>query len=152
MDKLVTVQADYLIQQAQAGASALQIFDSWAGLALGRDDYGRYVLPFNQKLVEMVRRGTDVPVVYFSTGTTGYMADVAAIGGDVVGIDWRLPLDEAWAQMEFERPIQGNLDPILLLAPWPELRARVDELLAQANGRPGHIFNLGHGILPQHAG
>jgi uroporphyrinogen decarboxylase len=149
MDKLVTVQADYLIQQAGAGASALQVFDSWAGLALGREDYGRYVLPFNRKLIEIVRRSTDVPLIYFSTGTTGYMADVASIGSDVVGIDWRLPLAEAWAQMAFERPIQGNLDPILLMAPWPELRARVDEILEQADGRPGHIFNLGHGILPQ---
>ncbi len=148
MNKLVTVQADYLLQQVKAGASALQIFDSWAGLALGREDYARYVLPYNKKLVEMVRRGTDVPVVYFSTGTSAYLADIAEIGSDVVGVDWRLPLDEAWAQIGYDRPIQGNLDPVALLYPWNELRARVDDVLARAGSRPGHIFNLGHGIFP----
>ena len=148
MNKLVTVQADYLLQQAKAGASALQIFDSWAGLALGREDYARYVLPYNKKLVEMVRRGSDAPVVYFSTGTGAYLSDVATIGSDVVGVDWRLPLDEAWAQIGHERPIQGNLDPSALLYPWPELKARVDDVLDRADSRPGHIFNLGHGIFP----
>ena len=148
MTKLVTVQADYLIQQVNAGASALQIFDSWAGLALGREDYQRYVLPYNRKLVEMLHARVDVPVIYFSTGTGAYLSDVAAIGSDVVGVDWRVPLDEAWAQIGYERPIQGNLDPAALLYPWPELKARVDDVLERANGRPGHIFNLGHGIFP----
>jgi uroporphyrinogen decarboxylase/ferrochelatase len=150
MTKLVTVQADYLVQQAKAGASALQIFDSWAGLALDRDDYNRFVLPYNRKLVELVKAGTgsDIPVIYFSTGTGAYLADIAAVNSDVVGVDWRLPLDEAWAQIGFERPIQGNLDPAALLYPWEQLRARVDAVLQAAAGRPGHVFNLGHGIFP----
>ena len=148
MNKLVTVQADYLLQQAQVGASALQIFDSWAGLALGREDYLRYVQPYNKKLVELLRRGTAAPIIYFSTGTGAYLSDVAAIGSDVVGVDWRVPLDEAWEQIGQERPIQGNLDPAALLYPWPELKARVDDVLMRADGRPGHIFNLGHGIFP----
>jgi uroporphyrinogen decarboxylase/ferrochelatase len=148
MNKLVTVQADYLLQQTQAGASALQIFDSWAGLALGREDYARYVQPYNKKLVELLRRGTAAPIIYFSTGTGAYLSDVAAIGSDVVGVDWRVPLDEAWTQIGQERPIQGNLDPAALLYPWPELKVRVDDVLMRADGRPGHIFNLGHGIFP----
>ena len=148
MNKLVTVQADYLVQQVKAGASALQIFDSWAGLALGREDYLRYVLPYNQKLVEMLHKQVDVPVIYFSTGTGAYLPDIATIGSDVVGIDWRVPLDQAWDLIGHERAIQGNLDPAALLYPWPELKARVDDVLERAGGRPGHIFNLGHGIFP----
>ncbi|MFN2135945.1 MAG: ferrochelatase, partial [Candidatus Promineifilaceae bacterium] len=149
MNKLVTVQADYLLAQADFGASALQIFDSWAGLALNREDYGRYVLPYNRKLVEMLKARTDKPVIYFSTGTGAYLGDIASLGSDVVGVDWRLPLDEAWAQIGYDRPVQGNLDPAALLYPWKELRARVDAVLAAAAGRAGHIFNLGHGIFPQ---
>ncbi|MEM7117477.1 MAG: uroporphyrinogen decarboxylase [Chloroflexota bacterium] len=148
MTKLVTVQADYLIKQAQAGASALQLFDSWAGLALSRDDYVEYVQPYNQKLIEIVKRRVDVPLINFSTGTFPYLEEVQACGGDVMGVDWRMPLGEAWDKLGHETPIMGNLDPISLLAPWPELRHRIDQVLAQAAGRPGHIFNLGHGILP----
>ncbi|HSH04120.1 MAG TPA: uroporphyrinogen decarboxylase [Anaerolineae bacterium] len=147
MDKLVTVQADYLLKQAKAGASALQVFDSWAGLALSKDDYIRYVQPFNTKLFAMLERA-GVPVINFSTGTSSYLSAVAACGGDVVGVDWRMPLDWSWEQIGTDRPIQGNLEPISLLAPWRELKFRVDEVLAQAGGRPGHIFNLGHGIFP----
>ncbi len=147
MNKLVTVQADYLIQQAKAGAQALQVFDSWAGLALGQQDYIRYVQPYNAALFNMLKRA-DVPVVNFSTGTSSYLPDVAAAGGDVVGVDWRMPLDWAWEQIGFDRPIQGNLDPVALLAPWRELKARTDDVLDRAAGRPGHIFNLGHGIFP----
>ncbi len=148
MDKLVTIQADYLIQQAKAGASALQIFDSWAGLALGKGDYIRYVKPFNTKLIDMVKKRTDVPIINFSTGTFPYLDEVAACGGDVVGADWRMPLDAAWDKIGHDRAIMGNLDPVSLLAPWRELKARIDDVLAQANGRSGHIFNLGHGIFP----
>lgn len=147
MTKLVTVQGDYLTKQAEAGASALQVFDSWAGLALGREDYVRYVLPYNQQLFQRLAR-TGVPVINFSTGTTSYLSDVAAAGGDVLGVDWRMPLDWCWQQIEYGRPIQGNLDPIALMAPWRELKHRVDRVLEQAGGRAGHIFNLGHGILP----
>jgi len=146
MDKLVTVQADYMIKQAKAGASALQLFDSWAGHALSREDYKRYVAPFNTKLFTMLKRA-NVPVINFSTGTSSYLADVAACGGDVMGVDWHMPLDWAWSQFNYDRPIQGNMDPVALLAPWRETKYRVDEVLKQANGRPGHIFNLGHGIF-----
>ncbi len=147
MDKLVTVMADYLVKQARAGVSALQIFDSWAGLALGRYDYGRYVQPFNQKLIAAVKRQVDVPVILFSTGTFPYIGDVAACGSDVVGVDWRMPLGAAWQQIGYDRPVMGNLDPVALLAPWHELQFRIDQVLAEAANRPGHIFNLGHGIF-----
>lgn len=148
MDKLVTVQADYLLQQAKAGASALQIFDSWAGHALGKQDYVRFVQPYNTKLFQMLERA-DVPVINFSTGTTPYIEAVAQCGGTVIGVDWHLPIDEVWQRIGTERPIQGNLDPISLLAPWRELKFRVDDLLTRVGGRPGHIFNLGHGIFKE---
>jgi uroporphyrinogen decarboxylase len=148
LTKLATVQADYLLAQARAGAGALQVFDSWAGRALGRGDYLRSVAPTNRDLFAALG-SAGVPVVNFSLGVSAYLGDAAGCGGDVVGLDWQLPLDEAWAAVGFERPVQGNLDPIALLAPWPELRARVDDVLVRAQGRPGHVFNLGHGIVPQ---
>lgn len=147
MTKLVTVQADYLLKQVKSGASALQVFDSWAGLALGREDYLRYVQPYNRALFAQLKRA-GAPVINFSAGTAPYIEDVAACGGDVIGVDWRMPLDWYWRKLGTDRPIQGNLDPISLLAPWPELRFRTDDVLRRAGGRPGHIFNLGHGILP----
>lgn len=147
MEKLVTVQADYLLAQARAGAAALQLFDSWAGLALGKEDYEQFVLPYNMRLFEMLAPA-GVPLINFSTGTMAYLPTVAAAGGDVIGVDWRMPLDWAWQQIGFERPIQGNLDPVALLAPWRELQFRAHRVLQQAGGRPGHIFNLGHGIFP----
>ncbi|MCA9873982.1 MAG: uroporphyrinogen decarboxylase, partial [Anaerolineales bacterium] len=148
MNKLVTVQGDYLLKQAKAGAAALQLFDSWAGHALSKQDYVRYVQPYNKALFATLSKA-GVPVINFSTGTTPYIEEVAACGGDVIGVDWHLPLDEVWARIGFDRPIQGNLDPIALLAPWRELRARVDDVLMRANGRSGHIFNLGHGIYKE---
>jgi uroporphyrinogen decarboxylase len=148
LTKLATVQADYLIAQAGAGAQALQVFDSWAGRALGREDYLRYVAPHNRELFAAVARA-EVPVINFSLGTSAYLADAAACGGDIVGLDWQLPLDEAWRRVGFERPVQGNLDPASLLAPWRELRARIDDVLERAAGRPGHVFNVGHGVVPQ---
>jgi uroporphyrinogen decarboxylase len=147
MTKLVTVQTDYLLMQAQAGASALQVFDSWAGRALGQSDYVRYVQPYNKVLFESVRRA-GVPVINFSLGVTPYLEDAVACGGDVIGVDWQMPLAQSWARIGHQRPIQGNLDPTALLGPWRELRPRIDEVLAGAAGRPGHIFNVGHGILP----
>jgi len=146
--KLVTVQADYLLAQARAGAQALQVFDSWAGRALGRDDYVRYVAPHNRELLAAVAQA-GVPVVNFSLGVGSYLAEAAACGGDVVGLDWHLPLDEAWELVGLERPVQGNLDPAALLAPWPELRFRIDDVLDRAGDRPGHVFNVGHGLVPQ---
>jgi uroporphyrinogen decarboxylase len=147
MNKLVTVQADYLIKQARAGASVLQIFDSWAGVALGQYDYVRYVQPYNTTLLQLLARA-NVPVINFSTGTFPYLEEVAACGGQVIGVDWRMPLAAAWAKAGEDKAIMGNLDPVALLAPWRELKFRVDQVLAEAGGRNGHIFNLGHGILP----
>jgi uroporphyrinogen decarboxylase len=152
MTKLVTVQADYLVQQAKSGASALQLFDSWAGLALSKDDYDCYVKPFNTALFARLR-STGVPVINFSTGTSSYLQDVASCGGDVVGVDWRMPLDWSWEKIGLARPIQGNLDPVALLAPWRELKFRIDDVLEKASaakdiGGSAHIFNLGHGIFP----
>ncbi len=147
MLKLVTVQADYLLAQAKAGANALQIFDSWAGSALSQQDYRRFVQPYNRLLLETVQRA-GVPVINFSTGTASYIRDVVATGGDVIGVDWRMPLGWYWDQIGSNKPIQGNLDPVALLAPWRELKFQVDAVLREAGGRPGHIFNLGHGIFP----
>jgi uroporphyrinogen decarboxylase len=148
LTKIVTVQADYLLAQAAAGADALQVFDSWAGRALGRDDYLRYVAPHNRDLFAAVAP-SGVPVINFSLGVGAYLADAAGCGGDVVGLDWQLPLDRAWAEVGYERPVQGNLDPAALLAPWRELRVRIDDVLDRAGGRPGHVFNVGHGLVPQ---
>ncbi len=148
MEKLISVQADYLLRQAEAGASALQVFDSWAGLALGKDTYNRYVAPYNSRLFTNLK-SAGVPVVNFSTGTFPYLEDVAACGGDVIGVDFRMPLAAAWEKIGYDRAIQGNLDPITLLAPWPELRSAIDRVLNEAAGRPGHIFNLGHGLFKE---
>ena len=147
LTKLVTVQADYLRAQAAAGAQALQVFDSWAGRALAREDYLRYVAPSNRELFAAIA-SAGVPVVNFSLGVGSYLTEAAACGGDVVGLDWQLPLDEAWEAVGFERPVQGNLDPASLLAPRRELEARIDEVLERAAGRPGHVFNVGHGLVP----
>jgi len=145
MEKLVTVQADYLLQQAKAGASALQVFDSWAGLALGKEAYTRYVKPYNAKLFATLKK-TGLPVVNFSTGTFPYLEDVVSCGGDVIGVDFRMPLEAAWKKIGYDRAIQGNLDPMILLAPWQELKPHIDRVLSGAAGRPGHIFNVGHGL------
>lgn len=146
MSKLVDVQADYLEAQVRAGAAALQVFDSWAGQVLGVRGYEKFVAPYNRRLFDRLK-GTGVPVINFSTGTGAYIETVADCGGDVVGIDWRLPLDVAWSRVGDQRAVQGNLDPAALLAPWDVLKAEVDDLLERAAGRNGHIFNLGHGVL-----
>ncbi|PIE79982.1 MAG: uroporphyrinogen decarboxylase [Chloroflexi bacterium] len=147
MNKLVAVQADYLLAQVQAGAAALQVFDSWAGHVLSKLDYLRYVRPYNIALYKKLAQA-NVPIINFSTGTSSYLAEVAACGGDVMGVDWQMPLDWAWQQIGYDKAIQGNLDPVALLAPWPELKARIDAVLDGVNGRFGHIFNLGHGLFP----
>ena len=148
MEKLVTVQADYLNRQVEAGASALQIFDSWAGLALSRDDYIRYVMPYNKGLISRVE-SSGVPVIHFSTGTFAYLEQVVECGGQVIGVDWRMPLGEAWRKVGADKAIMGNLDPVALMAPWRELKYQIDRVLREAAGCPGHIFNTGHGILPE---
>jgi len=146
MSKLVTVVSDYLSAQAAAGAQALQLFDSWAG-ALGRLDYERYVQPYTRQVLASAL-ATGVPVIHFSTGTGAYLESIVAAGRTAVGVDFHVPLDEAWARIGTDRVIMGNLDPVRLHAPWEVLRRGADDVLARAGGRRGHIFNVGHGILP----
>lgn len=147
MGKLVDVLGPFAILQVAAGARAIQVFDSWVG-ALGADDYVRYVAPYSRALIERIR-STGVPVIHFGTGAAGYFRELHAAGGDVMGVDWRLNIDQAWMDISYRSAIQGNLDPAALLAPLPELKAKVTELLKRTGTRPGHIFNLGHGILPE---
>jgi uroporphyrinogen decarboxylase len=142
-----TVMIDFLKAQVEAGVQALQIFDSWAG-ALGRLDYREFAMPHSARIFEELR-GVGVPIIHFGVGTTAILRDLAETGGDVVGVDWRLPLDDAWTLVGSNRGIQGNLDPTLLLGPPDRLLAAADDVLRRAAGRPGHIFNLGHGILPE---
>lgn len=146
MEKLVSVLAGFAAQQVEAGADVIQIFDSWAG-ALGVADYRQYVLPATRELVRRVQ-GLGVPVIYFGVDTTSLLPSMAETGADVIGLDWRVPLAEGWKAVGSTRAVQGNLDPITLFAPEDVLKARVREVLAEAAGRPGHIFNLGHGIVP----
>lgn len=146
MDKLATVTARYMRAQVHAGAQCVQLFDSWAG-ALAPLDYRRYVLPATQRIVAEVR-AEGAPVIVFGTNTAGMLDALADAGSDVVGVDWRVPLDVAWDRIGPNRAIQGNLDPIALFAPREVLAERVADILRRANGRHGHIFNLGHGIVP----
>ena len=145
MERLVRAIARYLNAQIAAGAQAVQIFDSWAG-CLSPQDYQQYVLPYSCATIEALTRG--VPVIHFSTGTAGLLRHIRAAGGDIIGVDWRVNLDEAWESVGYDVGIQGNLDPVALLAPVDEIRRKVAEILSRAGGRPGHIFNLGHGVLP----
>lgn len=148
MRKLVEVLAAYAVEQAAAGADALQIFDSWVG-CLGVEDYRRQVQPFTTELVQRLQQATKVPIIYFGTDTATLLPAMKETGAEVIGIDWRMPLDMAWQSLNFRGAVQGNLDPVLLFAGRKELLARAEEILLQAGGRPGHIFNLGHGILPE---
>jgi len=149
MGKLAGVIADYLVAQTEAGAQAVQLFDSWVG-CLSPDDYCEYVLPHSQFVLRAVR-ATGVPAIHFGTGTATLILWMKTAGGDVIGLDWRMPLDLAWKALGPETAVQGNLDPVALLVepPYPELERRVQAILKQASGRPGHIFSLGHGILPE---
>jgi uroporphyrinogen decarboxylase len=147
MDKLTRLVGSYLQSQVEAGARALQMFDSWAG-ALSPLDYRTYVLPYSRRVLEAAQR-TGVPVIHFSTGTGGMLEALAEAGGDVIGVDWRVELSDAWQRVGYTRAIQGNLDPLVLLAPLPEIERQTTHILAQADSRLGHIFNLGHGVLPQ---
>ena len=146
MERLATAVAAYLNAQIVAGADAVQLFDSWVG-CLAPADYRTQVLPHVRTLIAALRPGT--PVIHFGTGTAGLLECMRAAGGDVIGLDWRVDLDAAWARLGHDIAVQGNLDPAALLAPLPEIRARTAAILEQAAGRPGHVFNLGHGILPQ---
>jgi uroporphyrinogen decarboxylase len=144
--KLADMMAAYLRAQIEAGAQAIQVFDSWAG-ALGRSDYREFALPHSRRIFDAVA-DTGVPLIHFGVGTTAILREIAEAGGHVIGVDWRQPLDEAWELIGHDRGIQGNLDPTLLLAPRERLFAAAEDVLARAKGRPGHVFNLGHGVLP----
>ena len=147
MRKLVAVVSEYAAEQVTAGADTIQVFDSWVG-CLSVEDYRKYVLTHATELVRKLQR-TGVPVIYFGTDSTTLLPSMKETGADVVGLDWRVPLDEGWRAIGFKGAVQGNLDPVLLFAGWKELKARTEEILRRAAGRPGHIFNLGHGILPE---
>ena len=146
MEKLFLVLIDFAAQQVNAGADVIQIFDSWAG-ALSVADYREYVLPITTRLVNAVQ-ALGVPVIYFGVDTASLLPIMRDLKADVIGLDWRVPLDAGWAALGHACAVQGNLDPIALFAPEDVLRRRVQEVLAAANGRPGLIFNLGHGIVP----
>jgi uroporphyrinogen decarboxylase len=147
MGKLVDVLGPFALAQVTAGARAIQVFDSWVG-ALSPDDYVRYVAPYSRALIERIRTAS-VPVIHFGTGAAGFFRELHAAGGDVMGVDWRVNIDQAWMDISYRSAVQGNLDPAVLFAPISELKMRVHELLKRTGTRPGHIFNLGHGILPE---
>ncbi len=147
MERLAGICLAHLRAQVAAGAQALQVFDSWAG-ALGPEDYERSVLPYSRTVFQGLA-GLGVPTIHFGVGTGELLGLMAAAGGDVIGVDWRVPLDAAWERVGPERGVQGNLDPAALLAPWEVVRERALGVLRRAGGRSGHVFNLGHGVLPQ---
>lgn len=146
MMKLSMVVGHYLLAQARAGAHALQLFDSWVG-ELSPVDYEVYVLPYSRRAIEIARQG-GVPIIHFGTNTSGMLEMIRDAGGDVIGVDWRITLDAAWQRLGSSVAVQGNLDPVVLFAPWEAVEVRAQHILERANGRTGHIFNLGHGILP----
>jgi len=145
MDKLSTALAEYITAQIRAGAQAVQMFDSWVG-ALSPQDYAEFVLPYSKRVLDAAA-ATGVPTIHFGTGTATLLPLMKQAGGDVIGLDWRIPLDEGWRIVGYDRAVQGNLDPVALFAPLPVLKEKVHDILRRAAGRPGHIFNLGHGIL-----
>jgi uroporphyrinogen decarboxylase len=145
MGKLSALVGRLLALQARAGADALQLFDSWVG-CLSVPDYREYVLPHSRRTIELASE-SGAPIIHFGTDTATLLEAVAEAGGDVIGVDWRIPLDDAWSRVG-PRAVQGNLDPAVLLGPRPEIERQVHDILRRAGGRPGHIFNLGHGILP----
>jgi uroporphyrinogen decarboxylase len=145
MGRLATMTAAALRAQVAAGADVVQLFDSWVG-GLGPADYRTYVQPHVRRIFDEL---TDVPTIHFGTGTAALLEDLAAAGGDVIGVDHRVSLGAAWARIGPDRGIQGNLDAARVLAGWDATRAGAEAVLAEADGRPGHVFNLGHGVLPQ---
>ena len=147
MTKLVAVTSEYAAEQVRAGADTIQIFDSWVG-CLSVEDYRRYVLAHVTDLVKRLQK-TGVPVIYFGTDSATLLPSMKETGAEVVGLDWRIPLDRGWGLMNFQGAVQGNLDPVVLFADWKEIQPRAEDILRRAAGRPGHIFNLGHGILPE---
>ena len=147
LEKLSIVLAAFARQQVEAGAEVIQIFDSWAG-SLSPQDYREFVLPITKTLVREVQ-SFGVPVIYFGVDTATLLPSMRETGADVLGLDWRTPLDQAWHNLDYSCAVQGNLDPITLFAEPDLIRNRVRHILTQAAGRPGHIFNLGHGIVPE---
>ena len=134
----------YVEAQVEAGADVIQLFDSWAGI-LSPADYEAFAAPYSRRVLEAV----DAPTIHFGTGTAGLLSHMRDAGGDVIGLDWRVELDRGWASVGLDLGLQGNLDPAVLLAPWPQVEAAARDVLRRADGRRGHVFNLGHGVLPQ---
>ena len=143
MEKLAETFVAYVAAQARAGANVIQLFDSWVG-ALSASDYEEFVAPYSARILAAV----DVPTIHFGTGTATLLPAMTEAGGDVIGLDWRVPLDRGWAEVGEDRGVQGNLDPAVLLAPWERIETETRSILDRAGGRPGHVFNLGHGVPP----
>jgi uroporphyrinogen decarboxylase len=143
LDKLADCFGGYVAAQARAGADVVQLFDSWVG-ALAPAHYEEFVAPWSARILA----AAGVPTIHFGTGTATLLPSMARAGGDVIGLDWRIPLDDGWALVGHDRGVQGNLDPAVLLGPWDRVELEANDVLARAAGRPGHIFNLGHGVLP----
>src|SRR3989475_9288030 len=144
MDKLANTFVRYVAAKARAGADVIQGFDSWGG-ALSPSDYQEFVAPYSARILAAV----DVPTIHFGTGTATLLSAMADVGGDVIGLDWRIPLDRGWAEVGEEHGVQGNLDPAVLLGPWGRVESETRAILPPAGGRPGHVFNLGHGVPPE---
>jgi uroporphyrinogen decarboxylase len=144
LGKLADAFASYVRDQVDAGADVIQVFDSWAGI-LGPGDYEEFAAPYSRRVLGAV----DVPTIHFGTGTAGLLSHMRDAGGDVIGLDWRVELDRGWASVGLDLGVQGNLDPAVLLAPWPQVEKAARDVLRRAGGRRGYVFNLGHGVLPQ---
>jgi uroporphyrinogen decarboxylase len=144
LERLADGFAAYVQAQVDAGADVIQLFDSWAGI-LSPADYEEFAAPYSRRVLEAV----SVPTIHFGTGTAGLLSHMRDAGGDVIGLDWRVELDRAWAAVGLDLGVQGNLDPAVLLAPWPQVEQAAKDVLRRAGGRRGHVFNLGHGVLPQ---
>jgi uroporphyrinogen decarboxylase len=144
MEKLAETSARYVAAKVRAGVDVIQLFDSWVG-ALSPSDYEEFVAPYSARILAAV----DVPTIHFGTGTATLLTLMAEAGGDVIGLDWRIPLDQGWAEVGDEHGVQGNLDPAVLLGPWERIEAETRVILGRAGGRPGHVFNLGHGVPPE---
>jgi uroporphyrinogen decarboxylase len=144
MEKLADAFARYLRGCVDAGADVVQLFDSWVG-ALSVDDYREFAAPYSRRILESL----DVPTIHFATGDAHLLEERREAGGDVIGVDWRIPLDAAWERIGHDRGIQGNLDGATLLGPWERVEREAERVLERAGGRPGHVFNLGHGVVPE---
>lgn len=145
MDKLAHMTGEYLVAQIEAGAHVVQLFDSWIG-ALSPSTYQRFVQPYVRRIFDTVKQ-TDAPTIHFGTGTAALLESMAEAGGDIIGLDWHVDLDEGWRRVGLEHGVQGNLDPVLLLTSWSVVEENTRDILRRAANRPGHIFNLGHGVL-----